>query len=101
MKERGWQRLYPAYFDLDKTRREGRRVARELAVSKPRLEELAEAVKQLGLEAKVVEGTRYSRCWWGPQGMVLVRRGMRKEELLRMVARAMKEARVKLERGRR
>jgi len=101
VRERGWQRLYPAYFDLDKTRREGRRVARELAVSKPRLDELAEAVRQLGMEAEVVEGASYPRCWWGPKGMVLVRRGVRKGELLRMVARAMKEARAKPERGRR
>ncbi len=99
MRERGWQRLYPAYFDSSKSRSEGRRVAKELAVDRPRLEEVAEAARRLGLEVRVVEDARYPRCWWDLKGVVLVEKRMRKEELLRRVARSLKEARAGLRRG--
>ena len=101
MRERGWQRLYLAYFDSSKTRSQGRRVPKELAVERPRLEEVVEAVKQLCLEARVVEEARYPRCWWDARGLVLVERKLRKEELLREVARMLKEARARPQRGRR
>lgn len=101
MRERGWQRLYLVYFDSSKTRREGRRVSKELAVERPRIEEVAEAVESLGLKAKVVEEARYPRCWWNARGMVLVEKRLSKEELLRRVAEALREARMRLQRGRR
>lgn len=93
LKERGWQRLYLAYFDKSKTRGQGRRVPKDLAVERPRLEEVVEAVKRLGLEARVVEGARYPRCWWDSKGLVLVEKKMRKEELLRKVASLLRGAR--------
>jgi len=99
LRERGWLRLYPAYFDSSKSRIEGRRVARELAVDRPRLEEVAEAARRLGLEVKVVEDARYPRCWWDLRGAVLVEKKMRKEELLRRVARSLREVRAGLRRG--
>lgn len=95
MKEIGWQRLYLAYFDKSKSRKQGRRVPKELAVERPRLEEVIEAVKKLGLGAEVraAEGIRYPRCWWDLKGAVLVEKKVRKEELLKRVASLLKSAR--------
>ncbi|MEM4699526.1 MAG: signal recognition particle subunit SRP19/SEC65 family protein [Candidatus Nezhaarchaeales archaeon] len=95
MREGGWQRLYLAYFDRSKSRKQGRRVPRELAVERPRLEEVLEAVKKLGLGAgvRVAEGARYPRCWWDLGGAVLVEKRMRKGELLRKVASLLRDSR--------
>ncbi|MCX8204487.1 MAG: signal recognition particle protein Srp19 [Candidatus Nezhaarchaeota archaeon] len=95
MKESGWQRLYLVYFDRSKTRKQGRRVSRELAVDRPRLEEVLEAIKKLGLGlgVKVVEGVRYPRCWWDYKGLILVEKKLRKSELLSKVASILKSIR--------
>ena len=53
--------LYPAYFDAAFTRAEGRRVPEDLAVLEPTVEEIAQAVQQVGYDAKIERDKTYSR----------------------------------------
>lgn len=64
--------LYPAYFDADKTRRTGRRVPTDLAVSRPSVDELAKAVQQVGYDAVIERDVAYSRQHWDDTGRVIV-----------------------------
>jgi len=45
-------RLWPAYIDAGKTRQEGRKVLRTMAIPNPKLEEILQACKELGLSPK-------------------------------------------------
>ncbi len=65
--------LYPAYFDLKRSREEGRRVPKALAVDGPTTEEIEKAAKALGL--------------------VLVRADYFKTSIVRKVAERIKAAR--------
>jgi len=93
MKDKGWHHVYPVYLDSSKARSEGRRVARGLAVDKPRVEEILQAAKELGLEAKVELDVKYPRSWWADKGRVLVKKTMPKTRLLNMLASKLKELR--------
>jgi len=53
--------LWPAYFDAELTRSEGRRVPKELAVEKPTVDEIADAVQQVGYDAVIERDKTYSR----------------------------------------
>lgn len=53
--------LWPAYFDADRTRSEGRRLPDEQAVSEPTVDEIAQAVQQVGYDAKIERDKSYSR----------------------------------------
>src|SRR5213079_603787 len=53
--------LYPAYFDVGRSRHEGRRVAKRWAVESPTTQEVASAAKALGLEPRVEDGRRSPR----------------------------------------
>lgn len=53
--------LWPAYLDADKSRSEGRRVPRSLAVEDPTVEEIAAAVQQVGYDAIVDRDATYPR----------------------------------------
>ena len=64
--------LWPAYFDAGLTRSEGRRVPVELAVGEPTVEEIAEAVQQVGYDAVIEREKTYSREF-EPRGRVLVK----------------------------
>jgi signal recognition particle subunit SRP19 len=64
--------IWPAYLDAELTRTEGRRVARELAVEEPTVEEIAKAVQQVGYDAVIEREKTYPREY-EPRGRVLVK----------------------------
>ena len=63
--------IWPAYLDSALSRREGRRVARDVAVDDPTVDEIAEAVQQVGYDAVIERDKTYSREF-DPRGRVLV-----------------------------
>jgi len=63
--------IWPAYLDATKTRAEGRRVSRDQAVDDPTVDEIAEAVQQVGYDAVIERDKTYSREF-EPRGRVLV-----------------------------
>ena len=54
--------LWPAYFDADLTRSGGRRVATDLAVDEPAVDEIATAVQQIGYDAVIERHKTYPRA---------------------------------------
>ena len=50
MRERGKIRIWPRYFDSANSRGESRKVPERFAVRSPKLEEIATASQELGLE---------------------------------------------------
>ncbi|MCL9817549.1 signal recognition particle subunit SRP19 [Natronocalculus amylovorans] len=79
--------IYPAYFDIELTRSEGRRVPKDLAVEEPTVDELAKAVQQVGYDATIERDMTYSREY-EPRGRVLVNRSddSSKNDLVQAVA---------------
>jgi signal recognition particle subunit SRP19 len=64
--------IWPAYLDADLSRSEGRRVSRDLAVPEPAVDEVAEAVGQVGYDAVIERDRTYPREY-EPRGRVLVK----------------------------
>ena len=87
--------LYPAYFDLGRSRHEGRRVPRKLAVDSPSAEEIERAAKALGLAPEVEPSKAHSATPWKKEGRVLVRSEYYKTSILRRVAEKLKASRQK------
>ncbi|MCJ1420839.1 signal recognition particle subunit [Xylographa parallela] len=61
-----WQCLYPVYFDAGRSRAEGRRVARALAVPNPLAREIADAAGGLGLQVVLEVGKTHPKDWANP-----------------------------------
>lgn len=85
--------LYPAYFDAERSREDGRRVARKLAVNAPTAEEIAEAAGALGLKPKVEAESSHPSTPWKHDGRVLVKAEYFKTSVVRKIAEKVKEAR--------
>ena len=64
--------IWPAYIDADCTRAEGRRVPLSDAVESPSVDEIAEAVQQVGYDAVIERDAIYPREY-EPRGRVLVK----------------------------
>jgi len=64
--------IWPAALDAELTRSEGRRVSADLAVENPTVEEIAQAVQQVGYDAVIEREKTYPREY-EPRGRVLVK----------------------------
>jgi len=85
--------LYPAYFDLGRTRASGRRVAKKWAVESPTAEEVVTAAKALGLEPQLDAEKAFPTSHWRHEGRVLVRADYFKTSVVQKIAERIKKAR--------
>jgi len=79
--------IWPAYFDLARTRREGRRVPKSLAVQSPKIVEIKEAVEKLGLRHEIAMESGYPKTPWVKTGMMMVEKQGSKEQTIRKIAK--------------
>jgi len=85
--------IWSAYFDQAKTRKDGRRVPKSLAVQSPKILEIQEAAQKLGLEFEVVADKGYSKTPWAKNGMLLVEKKGSKEQVISRIAKQLLKAR--------
>ncbi len=64
--------IWPAYLDAERSRNEGRRVSEGLAVTDPTVDEIAQAVQQVGYDAVIEREKTYPREY-EPRGRVIVK----------------------------
>jgi len=79
--------IWPIYFDANKTRRNGRRVAKNLAVQSPKIDEVKIAVDRLGLKNEVRLEAHFPRIPWVKTGMLLVEKKEAKEKIIQKIAK--------------
>jgi signal recognition particle subunit SRP19 len=78
--------IWPAYFDQTKTRKNGRRVTKSLAVQHPKIAEVTMAVEKLGLKHEVAAEAGYTKTPWLKTGKILVEKRGSKEQVIRKIA---------------
>jgi len=85
--------LWPVYFDSTKTRLEGRKVPKSLAVPAPKLKELKKAVEQADLQPEVIVDTKHPSSPWQKTGLIMVPKRGSKTQILRKIAKELSKAR--------
>jgi signal recognition particle subunit SRP19 len=78
--------IWPVYFDQTKTRKEGRRVSKSLAVQYPKIVEVKMAVERLGLKHEFAPEAGYPKTPWLKTGMIMVEKKGSKEQVIRKIA---------------
>ena len=72
MRRKGKLVFWPAYFDSENTRGDGRRVPKGLALRGVKVDELYKAAEDLELNPELKPGTAFSKKPWDRTGSVLV-----------------------------
>jgi len=85
--------IWPVYFDQAKTRKEGRRVPKSLAVQSPKIAEVTAAVATLGLKHEVAAEAGYPKTPWAKTGMLLVEKKVSKEQTIKKIAKQLLKVR--------
>ncbi len=91
MKKRNKIYFYPAYFDLEKTRNQGRRVSKKKAVKSPSLESIASAAASLGYKFELEPGKAYPKCWWNAGRVAILEPSEKKSKVLINLTKKMKK----------
>ena len=80
--------FWPHYFDARKTRSEGRRLPKNLALDKISPKEIAKGARRLGYKAEIEMSYKFPRMWWENPGRVVIdAKGKKKSKVLREVAK--------------
>jgi signal recognition particle subunit SRP19 len=78
--------IWPVYFDVTKSKSEGRRVPKNLAVISPKILEIKEAVDNLGLQNDINPIAGYPKTPWSKMGMLTVEKKESKEQIILKIA---------------
>ena len=78
MRRKGRLVFWPAYFESENSRRDGRRVPKGRALRGVKVDELFRAAEDLELNPELKPGTAFSRKPWDRTGSVLVDKTMSK-----------------------
>jgi len=79
--------IWPVYFDCNKTRKDGRRVPKSIAVQSPKILEIKEAADKLGLQNDVNLEAHFPKAPWAKSGMLLVEKREAKEKIIQRLAK--------------
>jgi len=74
--------IWPVYFDVAKSKSEGRRVPKNLAVISPKISEIKEATDKLGLQNDINPTAGYPKTPWLKMGMLIVEKNEPKKQLI-------------------
>jgi signal recognition particle subunit SRP19 len=85
--------LWQVYFDVNKTRMEGRRVPKKLAIPSPKLEEIQQAAKRMGLQPEMVPDAAHPSSPWQKTGLLIIPKKDSKVETLRKIAKELLDIR--------
>lgn len=83
--------VWPIYFDADASRKEGRKVPKELAIKNPNVDEIFKTAKKLGFNP-VKEEKAYPKRWWRKEGRILIDKKDKKISMLIKIAEKIKQS---------
>ncbi|MFX0169196.1 MAG: signal recognition particle subunit SRP19/SEC65 family protein [Candidatus Hodarchaeota archaeon] len=91
MRKSGNYYIYPAYFEVHRSRQSGRRVPKKLALPSVDLKLITQAAQRLGLEFTVDNQARFPASWWSTSGIVMIKKPPEgtKTQLLKKLAKVM------------
>ncbi|MDR2700224.1 MAG: signal recognition particle protein Srp19 [Nitrososphaerota archaeon] len=87
--------IWPVYFDIAKSKSEGRRVPKNMAVVSPKILEIKEATDKLGLQNNINPTAGYPKTPWSKMGMLTVEKNEPKEQIILKIATQL--AKIKLQ----
>ncbi len=79
--------IWPVYFDMNRTRKEGRRIPKNQAVFSPKIAEVKEAADKLGLENEINLEAHFPKMPWLKSGMLIVQKQEAKEAIIKKLAK--------------
>ncbi len=86
--------IYPEYFDKRMTRKEGRRIPKDLSFKSPNIEEINKVLNSYNIPNRVENHKHHPARWYEKRGRVLLaKQNVPKQTFLKKLAERIKEKR--------
>jgi signal recognition particle subunit SRP19 len=95
LRRKGKLVFWPAYFDSENTRGDGRRVPKRLAIRGVKVDELFKAADDLELNPELRPGTAFSKKPWDRTGSIIVDKAKAKTHITTEIASRIRSNRSK------
>ncbi len=86
--------IWPVYFDVAKSKSEGRRVPKNLAVASPKILEIQQAAEKLGLKNEINATAGYPKTPWVKMGMLSIEKNEPKEQIILKLAKQLAKIKI-------
>lgn len=87
---------WPQYFDIKRSRSDGRRLSKKFAIDKVSADLIAKAARSLGYKTELESNYKYPRSWYDDPGRVLIdTKGKKKSKVLLEVAKEIQKLKTK------
>ncbi len=86
--------IWPVYFDVAKSKSEGRRVPKNLAVASPKILEIQQAAEKLGLKNEINATAGYPKTSWVKMGMLSIEKNEPKEQIILKLAKQLAKIKI-------
>jgi signal recognition particle subunit SRP19 len=86
--------VWSVYINALKTKKEGRKIAKEHCIKNPELNEIARASSKLNFNSRIENNKSYPSSWWEKSGRVIIETNMKKNDALKKISSLIKEFRV-------
>ena len=93
LRKKGKLVFWPAYFDTDLSWGDGRRVSKNLSLRGVKADEIFKAAEELSLDPVMNENAAFSKTSWRKNGMVIVKKTGKKTDIMKDIARKMRQNR--------
>lgn len=91
MKKRNKLYIYPIYFDSERSRNQGRRVNRKMAVKSPTLEIIAKTAASLGYKLEIEPEKAHPKTWWNKGRLAILSSTEKKGKILIKISKKLKK----------
>ncbi|MHA1378803.1 MAG: signal recognition particle subunit SRP19/SEC65 family protein [Candidatus Helarchaeota archaeon] len=91
MKRRNKLYFYPLYFDFEKSRNQGRRVNKKIAIKAPSLEIITKTAASLGYKFEIEPGKAHPKAWWNQGRLAIINPTEKKSTILVKLSKKMKQ----------
>lgn len=85
--------IWPLYFDVNRSRSEGRAVSLNDAIKEPSIDDIITAALKSGFKPEIEREKRHPKNWHESAGRILVLKKGPKSEVLKKIARSLKSKR--------
>ena len=72
--------IYPEYFDRSKSRSNGRRVPKNVAVKNPKIEEIASVLDEMDVPNRIEKHAQHPAHWYEENGRLIVPKQQEKKD---------------------
>jgi signal recognition particle subunit SRP19 len=79
--------IWPIYFDINISRKNGRKISKKYSIDKPDIEKISKILKSLGIPHDIEKNTSHPFRPWKKDGRIIINKKVDKNKLINQISK--------------